>query len=432
MQRRYQSWGRHPQAEHDVETLCWRDEPLPLERHPEKTVLPFGNGRSYGDACLNDSGVLIDVGRLDRIIEFDRERGTLSCEAGVTVAEILELCIPHGWFIPVTPGTRFVTLGGAVANDVHGKNHHRAGAFGNHVRRFELARSDRRSMLCSPTDNGEWFSATVGGLGLTGVVLWAEIQLKRAPAAVDVETIPVRGLDDFIRLSSESDATHEYTVAWIDCLARRDALGRGVFMRANHCADGTPAPRSRGRRLRVPFAPPVSPLNAATLKAFNTLYYNTRRRASRTAGLEFFYPLDGIENWNLLYGRRGFLQYQCVVPAAEHVHALLETIARYRTGSFLAVLKRLGNVASLGLMSFCQPGYTLALDFPNRPRTFTLLDELDEIVREAGGAVYPAKDARMSGASFRAFFPEWKRFSRFVDPAFSSSLWRRVIGQCPA
>ena len=432
MARVYQSWGRYPSAKHEVELLRWRTDPLPLEKHDGKPVLAYGNGRSYGDSCLNDGGVLIDVRPLDHMIHFDRDRGVLRCEAGVTLDQILEISIPSGWFLSVTPGTQFVTVGGAIANDVHGKNHHRAGAFGNHIRCFELARSDGRNEHCWPEANPGLFAATIGGLGLTGVIRWAEIQLKRVESAVvDVETIPMRDFDHFLDLSAQSDATHEYTVAWVDCLAPAHATGRGVFMRANHSTTGSErANRAIRSWLRVPFALPISPLNSVTLKAFNTIYYHSRRRRSRPQGTGFFYPLDSIQDWNVLYGRRGFLQYQCVVPDADAVRALLSRIAKARIGSFLAVLNVFGDIPSRGLMSFARPGVTLALDFPRQEQsTFDLLDELDVIVGEAHGAVYPAKDARMKAESFRGFFPQWQEFSKFVDPRFSSSFWRRVMSR---
>ena len=432
MARVYQSWGRYPPATQEVEALRWRNDPLPLDKHEDKPVLAYGNGRSYGDACLNDGGVLIDVRPLDRIMHFDRDRGVLRCEAGVTLDEILKISIPSGWFLPVTPGTQFVTIGGAIANDVHGKNHHRAGSFGNHVQCLELARSDGSDEDCSPESNTGLFAATVGGMGLTGLIRWAEIQMKSIESAtVDVESIPMRDFDHFLELSDESDTTHEYTVAWVDCLAPASATGRGVFMRGNHSTgNGGREHRTRSSSFRVPFALPVSPLNSLTLKAFNSLYYYSRRHASGPQGIEFFYPLDSIQDWNLLYGRRGFLQYQCVVPEADAVRELLGRISKARIGSFLAVLKVFGDIPSRGLMSFPRPGLTLALDFPRKNETtFDLLDELDAIVKDVGGAVYPAKDARMSATAFRSFFPQWREFSEFVDPRFSSSFWRRVMAE---
>ncbi len=428
----YVSWGRYPKAiPAAVHRVHWTDELLP---NTTCSLLPYGNGRSYGDSCLNDGGVLLDMRDLNRMLSFDRSTGVLRCEAGVLLADILVLAVPMGWFLPVTPGTRFVTVGGAIANDVHGKNHHRTGTFGQHVLGMALRRSDRGIVLCSATENTELFHATIGGLGLTGVILWAEIRLRPiANHAVDSETIRFPNLDAFFDLSSESDRDYEYTVAWVDCLARGNALGRGLFMRGSHAAPQERLPAPSGRTRSFPVDMPFPLVNAWSLRAFNNLYYRkqlARVHRSITHYKSFFFPLDNILHWNRLYGRRGFLQYQCVVSpesAKESVRALLEAIATARSGSFLSVLKVFGNRFSPGLLSFPRPGVTLALDFPNQGRrTLDLLDQLDRIVASAGGAVYPAKDARMSGEHFLQYFPRWKEFQRHIDPRFSSSFWRRI------
>jgi FAD/FMN-containing dehydrogenase len=440
--QRYQSWGRYPQARQEVVASHWRSEPLSLHGHEGKTILPFGNGRSYGDVCLNDGGVILACRGLDRFIHFDPTQGLLCCEAGVLLCEILELVVPKGWFLPVTPGTQFVTLGGAIANDIHGKNHHRVGTFGRHVRCFELLRSDGRRVLASPTENGDWFGATIGGLGLTGVITWAELQLRRiATPFIDQDVIRYGNLADFFSLSQESDTTFDYTVAWVDCLATGRALGRGLFIRGNHAKDaGERPPKTRAVHVTFPVDPPFALVNGLSIKLFNALYYRkqlTSQVTHKTHYVPFFYPLDAIYAWNCLYGSKGFLQYQCVVPPADAesaVREILDRIAAARTGSFLAVLKVFGDVASPGLLSFPRPGVTLALDFPNQgQKTFDLLDGLDEVTRAANGAVYPAKDSRMSAASFNAYFPQWQALEPFIDPRFSSSFWRRVTGanSCP-
>lgn len=432
----YPSWGRYPASRPArVHRLRWRDERLPVCR---ERILPYGNGRSYGDSCLNDAGVLIDMRGLDRFIHFDRQAGVIRCEAGVLLSDILDLVVPAGWFLPVTPGTRFVTVGGAIANDVHGKNHHRAGSFGRHVRAFELLRSDGTRQLCTPEQNADWFAATIGGLGLTGAIVWAELALAPIPGPMmSVETIRMRSLDAFFALSAESDRDYEYTVAWVDCLARGNALGRGLFMRANHVRGASGAARAGRLQPVVPITPPFSLVNDWSLRPLNALYYHRlrRERVQRVGHYEpFFYPLDGVRHWNRLYGPRGFLQYQCVVPersGPDVITRLLERIAEARTGSLLSVLKVFGDRPSPGWLSFPRPGVTLALDFPNRGRrTLDLLTRLDELVLAAGGAVYPAKDARMSPALFRQAFPRWTCLGRYVDPAFSSDLWRRLAGGC--
>jgi len=427
------SWGNVIRAEHRVVQLRSRQEGFPRLAF-DGSVLPYGNGRSYGDSCLNVGGALLQTRALDRFIRFDRETGILACEAGVLLADILDLTVPAGWFLPVTPGTRFITLGGAIANDVHGKNHHGAGTFARHVRRIELARSDGQHIVCSSEQHPEWFAATAGGLGLTGLILSGEIQLRRIPGPyMEVETIRFHNLDEFLELCAQSDRSFEYTVAWVDCMGRGKQLGRGLLQRANHAAQAA-GPRPRDFGLCVPFVPPCSPVNAASVGMFNKLVYHRQwrtRRASRAHYESIFYPLDGVLHWNRLYGPHGFYQYQCVIPGAAGRDAtgeLLQRIARSGLGSVLAVLKVFGPLASPGMLSFPREGITLALDFPNRgERLARLFRELDAIVREHGGRLYPAKDGRMPGALFREGYPRWQEFARYIDPRSSSSFWRRVM-----
>jgi FAD/FMN-containing dehydrogenase len=422
------SWGRWPRCTQTIARLSSRFAPMV----PEGSLLPYGNGRSYGDVCLNPGGILLATRGLDRFIRFDPADGVLECEAGVLLAEIIDLVLGSGWFLAVTPGTSLVTVGGAIANDVHGKNHHQAGSFGNHVLEFELLRSDGRTLQCSMQQHPEWFRATIGGLGLTGLIRTAKLQLRRVPGPwIRGDSLRFGSLREFFSIARESDARYEYTVAWVDCTATGRSLGRGVFVRGNHAPGSSRLPSDR--RLHVPFTPPVSLINALSVKVFNRLYYH--RPGAQTSSMlwhfqPFFYPLDGVLEWNRIYGPRGFFQYQCVIPeecASDAIEAMLKTIARHRTASFLAVLKLFGRIGSLGMMSFPRPGATLALDFANRgPRTLALLESLDEITCAANGAVYPAKDARMSAAAFKRYFPAWEQFRQFVDPRFSSSFWRRV------
>jgi FAD/FMN-containing dehydrogenase len=427
------SWGNVVRAEHCVIRPQSRYGSFP-DITPLSSVLPYGNGRSYGDSCLNVGAGLLDTRSLDRFIDFDVDSGILTCESGVLLADILQLAVPRGWFVPVTPGTRYVTVGGAIANDVHGKNHHGAGTFSRHVRRFELLRSDGQRMICSDDENTAWRDATVGGLGLTGVITWAEIALRRiAGPCMDVESIRFRNVDEFFSLCADSDRDYEYTVAWVDCLGTGRHLGRGLLQRANHASEATQRPLPSSRRLSVPFAPPFSLVNRVSLRLFNTAYYH-RQLSARHRSVEhyesFFYPLDGISHWNRLYGPRGFYQYQCVVTDAprDAIAALLEVIARSRLGSFLAVLKMFGGLRSPGMLSFPQEGATLALDFPNRgERLERLFQDLDKIVVSARGRLYPAKDGRMPGELFRTGYPRWQEFTRFIDPKCSSSFWRRVM-----
>lgn len=430
MTRHPGSWGRYPAAKAES-VIPWsdRNRALPVDATP---MLAWGNGRSYGDVCLNNDATLLDCRGLDRFIAFDREQGLLRCEAGVLLDEILRLIVPGGWFLPVTPGTRFVSVGGAIANDVHGKNHHRVGSFGCHVTAFELLRSDGSRLHCSATSNPELYAATIGGLGLTGLITWAEIRLSRIPGPwLSVQTSRFGHLDEFFAEVQQANTRHDYTVAWIDCLAPAHQRGRGLLSSANFAENPDHRPTAGRRQLRVPFVAPMPLLGGPGLKLFNRLYYHRPVRRHQISHYQpFFYPLDGIGDWNRLYGRRGFLQHQSVVPenANQAVSEMLETISASGSGSFLAVLKTFGSQTSPGLLSFPRPGTTLALDFPFRGEpTLALLARLDQIVLAAGGAVYPAKDARMSGASFRRFFPAWERFSTSIDPGFSSSFWRRVM-----
>jgi FAD/FMN-containing dehydrogenase len=427
------SWGRVQHLTVDSISLSSRFTPPPLNDELT-TFLPYGNGRSYGDSCLNKDGTTINCKLMDRFIDFDPNNGVLICEAGVLLSEILRLVVPQGWFLSVTPGTRFVTVGGAIANDVHGKNHHLSGTFGCHIRQFELLRSDGQRLICSPNINESLFSATIGGLGLTGVITWAEIQLRRIHSPlINVETIRYGSLDEFFELCNESDTDYEYTVSWVDCAGTGNRLGRGLFTRGNHASASVHSDQYSSKSKTFPFVPPLSLINAWTLKAFNTAYYHKQiqRETQKTQHYEpFFYPLDGLLEWNRIYGPRGFFQYQCIVPSVngkDVIEELLNQIAYSGMGSFLAVLKVCGDVRSPGMLSFPLPGVSLALDFPNRgEKTHKLFQRLDEIISAAGGRLYPAKDGRMPGHLFRSGYPLWQEFSHYIDPHFSSSFWRRI------
>ncbi|MFZ4815812.1 MAG: FAD-binding oxidoreductase [Phototrophicaceae bacterium] len=432
---RYASWARYPKAQSQkIQRITWRHK-LPNLSAIEGSVLPFGYGRSYGDSCLNNGGTLLDVTDLNRMIAFDRERGVIRAEAGVSLKDILDLVVPAGWFIPVSPGTKFVSVGGAIANDVHGKNHHISGTFGCHVTQLELLRSDGSRCICSPTQNTELFGATIGGLGLTGLITWAEFTLKRIPSPyVDVENIQFTSIDEFFRLSRESQHI-PYTVSWLDCTATGKQFGRGVFQRGDFFDPPLQAekPPTSLPAIPVPFDFPDITINPLTIQAFNLLYFHKQILPyQRTVNHynPFFYPLDVALDWYRLYGRRGFFQYQFVVPYDETVAPVKEVfrqVVRSGQASPLIVFKTFGEMRSPGMLSFPRPGVTLAIDFPNRGQdTLRLLDQLDQIVMAAGGALYPAKDARMSGDTFRRSYPNWEAFAQYIDPKFSSSFWRRV------
>ncbi|MEG3191455.1 FAD-binding oxidoreductase [Lysobacter sp. D1-1-M9] len=406
---------------------------LAQARQAQGTTLPYGAGLSYGDSCLAASDHVLHMRPLDRFISADWSAGVLVAEAGVTLEDILSVAIPRGWFLPVTPGTKYITLGGAIANDVHGKNHHRRGTFGRHVRQLGLLRSDSGHQVCSPGSEAGLFNATVGGLGLTGLIEWAEIQLVPIRSSqIDRVTQRFGDLDEFFALSAELDHKHEFCVAWIDCAATGNAIGRGIHMAGDFAEDG-PLAVENPRKLTVPLTPPVSLVNGLMLRTFNELHWRkaprTRSRA-RVGYAPFFYPLDAILKWNRIYGPKGFQQYQAVIPEGEErtgIHALLAAIADSRAGSFLAVLKRCGPARSPGLISFPCSGTTLALDFPQTDRLDTaLFPRLDAIVRAAGGRIYPAKDAHMSGEDFRSSYPGWSEVEALRDPALLSRFWERV------
>jgi decaprenylphospho-beta-D-ribofuranose 2-oxidase len=406
-------WGRYPRHEGDVvEAPAPGAVPGLMAGHAG--LVARGNGRAYGDAAIGER-ITLATGRLDRFRAFDPASGRLTVEAGVLLADILAL-VSRGFFPPVVPGTKFVTVGGMIAADVHGKNHHRDGGFGAHVEELKLAVPDGRTLACSPVENAELFAATVGGMGLTGTILEATFRLRRVETGwMRQRTIVANNLDAAIAALQET-AGATYSVAWIDCLARGASLGRSLVYAAEHATRDDVAalrpgaalfPSPRQGRLAVPLDLPASVLNRASVRAFNGLYF---RRGARRAGEPFlvhwdpyFFPLDGVCDWNRIYGRGGFVQYQCVIPPAAARQALgdiIERISRRGRASFLAVLKPLG--AGAGTIAFPMEGFTLALDLPVTPDVFPLLDELDAVVVKAGGRIYLAKDARQSPATFEA------------------------------
>ncbi|MDF1610315.1 FAD-binding oxidoreductase [Hoeflea sp. YIM 152468] len=431
---RFDSWGR-------VDRRPRLSAPLEdLNPTAQGGFLPYGNGRSYGDSCHNDQGCLLTMRPGAAISAFDPDTGILTADAGVLLSDILALVMPYRFFLEVTPGTAQVTLGGAIANDVHGKNHHRRGTFGNSVQSFTLLGSDGHRRTCSPTRNSALFAATIGGMGLTGIIESATIRLMQvASANVRQTAFRFAAIDGYFDTIEQIDAAHEYSVAWIDQLARGGKLGRGVLMAGNHAEDGGAAKPPSAPKLAVPLSPPVNLLNRLTLKAFNGLYYGRAPQQPETrivAWSSYFHPLDAISGWNRLYGPRGLFQHQSVFPSAtgrETTIALIECAQNHGAASFLTVLKRFGASTSPGLMSFPRPGFTLTLDFANTGnRTLRMLDALDEIVLAAGGGLNPYKDQRMSPEMFAASFPQWKDMEAMRDPALISDFWRRTAGKLNA
>lgn len=437
---RLTGWGRTSPAE----TQACRPERSrdliaaladPVARGP-RGVIAHGAGRSYGDEALNSGGATVLTRRLDRLLSFDEASGLLVAEAGATFRDVSDVFLPRGWAAPVSPGTAFATLGGAVANDVHGKNHDRDGSFGAHVAWVELMLPDGSVRRIAPDSDAELFDATVGGLGLTGILTTVALRLKRvASAYVNVEERRLGDLDGLMAALAERRGVAGHTVAWIDALASGPALGRGIVQAANPAEDGDFSPR-RARQRTFPVDLPGIALNPMSIAAFNGLYWRrvpVDGRVRRQHLDQFLYPLDAILHWNRLYGRRGFHQFQCVLPdetAARGIPALLQTISAARSASFLAVLKTLGAEGA-GYLSFPRPGFTLALDFPARAGTPELMRRLIALTRDHGGRIYLAKDSFLTPESFRAMYPNLPRFQAVlerIDPErrLASDLARRL------
>ncbi len=433
------SWGNYPDFPQSSFPVLWQDSLQATQAVAIDTqghTLAIGQARSYGDSCLAVSNRVLEMRPLRRFVSADWETGQIVAEAGVTLEELLRVCLPRGWFVPVTPGTRFATLGGCVANDVHGKNHHVRGTFGHHVLSFGLQRSDRGYQECSLATHPELFAATIGGLGLTGVLLWVKVQLMPVSSStLTVKQQRFANLDEFFALSTQLDHEHEYAVAWVDCLAKGEALGRGVYLAANHATTEFAAPTFTLKKPReFPAFPSFSWVNAPSVKLFNGAYWHkySKTLTEVSQGIsEYFYPLDHIAHWNRMYGKRGFQQYQCVIPesvAPVVIREILKSISDFGQASFLAVLKRCGDAASPGMLSFPMRGTSLALDFPQSGALDAqLFPWLDRLVHESGGRLYPAKDAHMSGESFRLAYPEWQQVERLRDPQLLSRFWQRML-----
>jgi decaprenylphospho-beta-D-ribofuranose 2-oxidase len=438
MQTYLSGWGRQP--------VIAADEEVPensggLPALLGEPYLPRGQGRSYGDASLPAAGHrAVNLARINRLISFNPATGVLDAEAGATLDAILSVSVPRGYFLPVSPGTLHVSLGGALASNVHGKNHHRSGSIENFVLEMDVS-TPAGAFTCSPASRPDLFRATLGGYGLTGLITRAKLRLKAIEShEVDVLRLRAPNLESLFSLFAKHDGGYEYSVAWLDTLARGASLGRGVLMLGNH-APGSAKPADRAERtaqpaaaalgkaipgnprLRVPFPMPGFLLNRPMLSAFNRGFYALSRpeRMSREGIGNYFYPLDRIRDWNLLYGKSGFFQYQCAIPdprGEEGIAACLRFLSDNGLGAFLSVLKRCGD--DLVMLPFCKRGYTLALDIPFRGKvTLKLLDRLDELVIGFGGRVYLTKDARLSPEAFRAMYPEragWMEAVRRYNP----------------
>ena len=412
--------------------------------------IPRGMGSGYGDAALNaGSGVILHE-RLCRMLDFDPATGVLTAEGGAGFADIIKVFLPRGWFLPVTPGTKYISVGGAIAADVHGKNHHSDGSIGRFVLDLELLTGTGEILHCSREHNADVFFATIGGMGLTGSIVSARIQLRKVESGyINVRYQRARDLDEALALFAAGDQDHRFSVAWIDCLASGKSFGRSVLMRGDHApasgltgkAAAAPLAPPPKRRTGVPFFAPSWVLNQWSVKAFNAAFYGKHKDRDALVDYDsYFYPLDSVANWNRMYGRRGYLQYQMVLPHASAragLVQLLERLVASRRASFLAVLKAMGPESG-GMLSFPTPGYTLALDLPySGTDVLEFLRGLDEVVLDHGGRIYLAKDTCMKPESFERMYPALGRFREVkarVDPhnRFASSLSKRLKIAGPA
>ena len=411
-------WGRFPVITADVhEPVDFSSLQFLLAGNdPASKLIPRGAGRSYGDSALAQN--VISSRFMDNFSALDEDKLTIRCGAGVTLDAILRVCIPRGWFLPVVPGTSFISVGGAIAADVHGKNHHVDGTFCDHVIAITMLLANGDLISCSPTKNQDLFHATCGGMGLTGLIIDATIQLRTVPGVfIRRATVIAHNLQESFEFF-ENRGAHQYSVAWIDCLAKGSAQGRSVLFLGDHVA--SPRKQAAAYRSRlgisVPFNTPGALLNRHTMTLFNNSYFSLQRRTAKASTVRynsFFFPLDNIGNWNLLCGPRGFLQYQLLVPedgAYEAISAVLHKVAKSGKGSFLTVLKKMGP-ANKNFLSFPMPGYTLAMDFKFERSLFPLLEQLDDIVLTYGGRLYLAKDARMNDKVFKTGYPQWEKFA---------------------
>ncbi len=432
-------WGGWPKSEAHLT----RPEKMVALSPVEGQQIARGLGRSYGDAAVLSEGTTVLTERLDRMLTFNAETGVLRAEAGVTLEDVLKVFVPQGWFLPVTPGTKFCTLGGCLAADVHGKNHHVEGSFSRYVESARLVPADGAERIISPTENAELFWATVGGMGLTGFIRDITLRLKPIETSLmKVNHKSAANLAEAMELMKVDDPNMPYCVAWIDCVASGEKLGRSVVMTGRHAyrseiptkIENPLECRFKGQK-PMPFNFPSFALNRFTVGTFNSFYHwQQGRKGEFLTGFDpYFYPLDGIKNWGRMYGKAGFLQYQFVIPdegAEEVLTSVLEKVSLSGNASFLAVLKRMGE-ASPGLLSFPISGWTLALDIPVTDKALEMLDDLDELISDAGGRLYLAKDSRLDPDTFRAMYPRVPELRKLLmdydpDQKFASNLSKRL------
>lgn len=416
------NWGNYPVVETEEKTFVFEEQLADTLLHSDG-IIARGNGRCYGDASLAKN--TISTLKFDKILSFDTANGIFECQSGLTLDKILEVIVPKGWFLPVTPGTKFITVGGAIASDVHGKNHHVDGCFSHHVLEMDLVLANGETVTCTPYSKSDLFWATCGGMGLTGVITRAKFDLKKIESSyIKQKQVKANNLEEIIQLFEEYKH-FTYSVAWIDCLKKGNQFGRSILMLGEHAKledldekkKKEPLQLPKKKQITFPFTLPSFVLNQFTVKAFNFLFYgkNLKREINNIVSYEpFFYPLDAILHWNRGYGKKGFVQYQFVLPleSKQGLIEILKKISDRGLGSFLAVLKVFGKQDDL--ISFPKEGYTLALDFPVRNGLFEFLDELDKLVLSYGGRLYLSKDARMKSEIFLNGYPNAKKFSEII------------------
>lgn len=431
----YFSWGRlkRTSAPQVIKPNNYEDLLKNLKKHRKLgKVLPIGMMRSYGNSCLIKEGLMLDMTEFRKINSFDEQSGLINVQAGISLDELLKFIVPKGWFVPTSPGTKYVTIGGAIANDIHGKNHHKFGSFCNSVKKMKVLSTEGKLQLLEDPDD-EMFRATCGGLGLTGLILEAEIQLAEIKSSyLNVETIKFNNLKEFFEIEKQSIENYEFTVSWIDLTNESKYFGRGLFQRANWADDKDLTPHS-SLRIPIPFSLGFNLVGKKLMKLFNFLYFSKnlkKKTKEKTHYGSFFYPLDVLKGWNKLYGKNGFSQYQFVLPEENSKTGLDEILKVLKNDKFmprLCVLKTFGKIPSLGHLSFPLKGTTLAMDFPiNIKKNKNLYSKLDEIVIKNGGRIYPAKDSFMNSRTFQSSYKNFLKFKKFKDTHISSDFWERV------
>ncbi len=423
------SWGNLP-IDKDIEII---DYDKKFFNKSELKILTHGNGRSYGDVGLNSR--LLSLDNHKKFLKVDKKNSLLKCSSNLTVKEVLNEIVPKGYFLPVVPGTENITIGGAIANDIHGKNHHTSGSIGNFVKSIELHRSDIGMIICDENNNKSIFNSTIGGLGLTGTIISITIELKKINS-IYMETVTKKfySFEEFIELNNNYEKNFEYCVGWLDLVNLRKDNFKGVLLAGNHLINEADKVNilKKSRQISFPLTLPFSMINKLTIKILNSLYFaiNNEKKSTNQTYRRFFFPLDFINNWNKAYGKNGFFQYQFVVPskyAESFIPKFIKILNESKQTPALTVLKKFGSIQSIGNLSFPREGITLAIDFPNRGRsTLKFLQLLDSLVVSHEGALYPAKDARMSKEMFEKSFPNKNIFIKDIDPLFSSFFWERV------